>query len=198
MTILGVLGWAVGGVLAVWFLVSVIGNVRRWRPALTAHDVAGLVPNWALFARPRTHDVVLLQREVLADGSLTRWRELEVDGPRPWYAFLWNPGLGPRRAMLALGDMTLRQNQLRRQRGLAEFDQGTAGSRGAMTSVPYLVLLHHVSSRAHAAAVATQFMLVAVTGQVVGGRYDLEAEAEAMFVSELHSLGRLPARANQD
>jgi hypothetical protein len=105
----GVADWAVGLVLALWLAVTVVAAVPSLRRRVTYWDVARLIPNWALFVRPRTEDLVLLRRDLLADGTLTGWIEVEIAGPSRWYNFLWHPELGPKRAFLALADHIARQ-----------------------------------------------------------------------------------------
>lgn len=70
--------WLVGAVLAAWFLVTILRNLPPLRVAFARRDAARLLPDWALFARPRTADVILLRRDLLRDGTLTSWREVEV------------------------------------------------------------------------------------------------------------------------
>ena len=76
----GVADWAVGLVLALWLAVTVVAAVTSLRRRVTYWDVARLIPNWALFVRPRTEDLVLLRRDLLADGTLTGWIEVEIAG----------------------------------------------------------------------------------------------------------------------
>ncbi len=183
------LGWAVGAVLGIWFVGIVLANTRRTRPFLTRRDVAGLLPDWALFARPRIEDYVLLRRDVLRDGTLTRWAELEVAGHRRWYNFIWNPGLGPRRAQLALAAQIIRIGRPHRRGRRPHPGQGTVDAIGIMTSVPYLSLLKYVTTRSHAAVDATQFMIVSVPDQALTGRRGPGELGAVVFVSEFHAVG---------
>jgi len=186
------LSWLVGAVLAVWFLLTVLRNIPSLRQGFVRRDAARLIPDWALFARPRTADMVLLRRDLLRDGTLTTWREVEVAGPRRWYNFAWNPELGPRRAFLALGSIL----GLSAQRGggrRGSRGQGTPTALTAMTTVPYLTVLSYLSERSHAAVEATQFMIVAVPGQAITGRYGPAVPGGIEFVSELHRVRHSPA-----
>jgi hypothetical protein len=185
------LSWLVGAVLAVWFLLTVLRNIPPLRQAFVRRDAARLIPDWALFAAPRTADMVLLRRDLLRDGTLTTWQEVEVAGPRRWYNFIWNPELGPRRASLALGSIlgasARRDGGRRGARG-----QGTATALTDMTTVPYLTVLSYLSERSHAAVEATQFMIVAVPGQAITGRYGSAKPGNIEFVSELHRVRHSP------
>ena len=181
------LSWLVGAVLAVWFLLTVLRNIPPLRRALLRGEASGLIPDWALFARPRTTDMVLLRRDLLRDGTLTTWREVEVAGPRRWYNFVWNPELGPRRAFLALANVIGLPARRGRGRG-----QGTRTALTAMTTVPYLTVLSYLSERSHAAVEATQFMIVAVPGQAITGRYGSAEPGSIEFVSELHRVRHSP------
>ncbi len=185
------LSWLVGAVLAVWFLLTVLRNIPPLRQAFVRRDAARLIPDWALFAAPRTADMVLLRRDLLRDGTLTTWQEVEVAGPRRWYNFIWNPELGPRRASLALGSIlgasARRDGGRRGARG-----QGTATALTDMMTVPYLTVLSYLSERSHAAVEATQFMIVAVPGQAITGRYGSAKPGNIEFVSELHRVRHSP------
>lgn len=180
--------WLVGAVLAAWFLLTVLRNIPALRTAFLRRDAVQLLPDWALFARPRTKDMVLLRRDVLGDGTLTRWQEVTVAGPRRWYNGAWNPGLGPRRAMLALASAIIAAANRDRRAGRREPGQGTAAALTAMTSVPYLTLLRYLSERSHPAVAATQFMIVAIEDQAITGRYAEAGQGTIEFVSELHRV----------
>jgi hypothetical protein len=190
--------WIVGALLAAWFLITVARNLPPLRAAFLRLDAGRLIPDWALFARPRTADMVLLRRDLLQDGTLTSWREVEVAGPRRWYNFIWNPDLGPRRGFLSLASiigLVARRDQGGQQhiRG-----QGTKTALPAMTGVHYLTVLQYLSQRSHAAVEATQFMIMAVGGEALTGRYAPGEPGKIVFVSELHRVkrsGSLPGQA---
>jgi hypothetical protein len=186
------LSWLVGALLAAWFLLTVLRNIPALRTAFQRRDAAQLLPDWALFARPRTQDMVLLRRDVLGDGTLTRWCEVPVAGPRRWYNAVWNPGLRPRRALLALASAIIRGAQRDRREGRqVAGGQGTPTALPAMISVPYLVLLRYISERSHPAVAATQFMIVAVENQAITGPYAEAGPGKIEFVSELHQVRSL-------
>jgi hypothetical protein len=187
------LSWLVGALLAAWFLITVARNIPPLRTAVARHDAARLIPDWALFARPRTADMILLRRDLLRDGTLTRWREVEVAGPRRWYNFIWNPGLGPRRAFLSLASVITVTAQQRDRGQRLELGQGTATALTAMTTVPYLTVLRYLSETSHAAVEATQFMIMEMRDQAITGRYAQAGPGSIEFVSELHRIRRLPA-----
>jgi hypothetical protein len=182
------LGWLVGALLGAWFLITVLRNIPPLRTAIARRDQGRLLPDWALFARPRTKDMVLLRRDLLQDGTLTSWREVEVAGPRRWYNFIWNPELGPRRASLALAStLVSAANQDSRTPGRVK-GQGTRTALAAMMSVPYLTLVGYLSEQSHSAVEATQFMIMAVPDQAITGRYTPAKPGRVEFVSELHRV----------
>ena len=124
------LGWLVGALLTAWFLMTVLRNIPALRAPMARRDQGRLLPGWALFAQARTTDMILLRRDLLRDGTLTCWREVEVAGPRRWYNFIWNPELGPRRASLALASTMVsaaNQDARPRARHLAAFPGGRRG-----------------------------------------------------------------------
>jgi hypothetical protein len=184
------LGWLVGALLTAWFLMTVLRNIPALRAPLARRDQGRLLPGWALFAQARTTDMILLRRDLLRDGSLTCWREVEVAGPRRWYNFIWNPEFGPRRAFHGLG-CALADDARRggRPPGGAQ-GQGTATALTAMLTGPYLTVLGYLTRRSHPAVEATQFMIVAVHGQALSGRYAPGEPGSIAFVSELHRISR--------
>jgi hypothetical protein len=185
------LSWLAGALLGVWLLLTALRNIPSLRPVFARHDAARLLPDWALFARPRTADMILLRRDLLRDGTLTSWREVEVAGPRRWYNFIWNPELGPRRAFLALsGTIAVAARRGARSRRRAH-GQAAPTALAAMMTVPYLIVLNYLSERSHAAVEATQFMIVAVPGQALTGRYGSAEPGRIEFVSELHRVRHL-------
>jgi len=193
------LTWLVGALLACWLLVTVLRNIPAVGPAIARRDAARMIPSWALFAKPQTVDMVLLRRDLLRDGTLTCWREVEVAGPRRWYNFIWNPGLSARRAFLYLANeiaaAVVRERRADRQstpgRGTAtERGQGTATALTIMTTTAYLAILKYLSERSHAAVAATQFMIMAVEDQAITGRYTAAGPGNIRFVSELHRVRR--------
>lgn len=185
------LEWILAVVLGGWLAISVLGNIPTLGPRLRRQDWIGLIPNWALFARPRMYDVALLQREVLGDGTLTEWRENRVVTPRPWYSFVWHPALGPKRALLAMADQIAGTAAWSRSRAGADATgQGTPGAVGVMLAPHYLMLLDYVSARSHPLATATQFMVVGLEGQAVTGAHDVSAGGLVLFASEFHLVAR--------
>jgi hypothetical protein len=182
------LSWLVGALLAAWFLATLLRNVPRLRARLARHDAGRLLPDWALFARPRIEDLVLLRRDLLSDGTLTSWREVEVARPRRWYNFIWNPELSPRRAFLALASVIAANASRGRRSPRGGQGQGTLTAPGAMMTVPYLTVLRYLSERSHSAVEATQFMIMAVADQAITGRYGPGEPGSIEFVSELHQV----------
>jgi len=185
------LSWLVGVVLAAWLLVTILGNLPSLRVAFQRRDAARLIPDWALFARPRMTDMILLRRDLLRDGTLTRWQEVEVAGPRRWYNFIWNPGLHPRRALLSLANLiaaNARRGGGAQQPAQQARGQGTLTALPAMTDVVYLTVLAYLSERSHSAVDATQFMIMSVEGQAITGRYAEAGPARIAFVSEFHRV----------
>jgi hypothetical protein len=189
---IGVLGDVIGLFLGGWFVVTCLANFVPAKSSLRArlgrHDVVGLIPDWALFVRPRVVDVLLLRRDVLGDGTLTTWREVEIAGPPHWYNFIWNPELGPNRAFLALADRALRN--ARRQSELQWIipGQGTKSAIPDMLTVPYLAMLKYVSENSGPFVAATQFMLMEVRDLAITGSYGVSEPGAILFVSEIHAV----------
>lgn len=181
-----IVGYAIGGLLAAWFGLAVLATSRVLGGHLTGLDPAELLQPWDLFARPRVADLILLRRDVLKDGTLTAWRELDVSGPRQWIDFVWNPNLRARRAYLGMARdlVSVTRNAPRDQPA----GEGTRGAITAMTTRPYLGILRYVTARSHPAAEATQFMVMSVRNLALNGPYDDAESARIAFVSEFHAV----------
>ena len=133
-----------------------------------AGAICGLIPHWTFFAPvPGTADYFLLYRDQLLDGSLTDWRELPLcDSRKPWHCF-WNPGKREKKALFDLTSALMRE---------ALMDPVEA----TQISVPYLVLLAHVSGLPRAyAGQGTQFLLM---------MSDAGGEPKPIFTSAVHAL----------
>jgi hypothetical protein len=184
----GFLGWVVGGILGTWLLLTVAAQIPPLRRKMVRHDVAGFLPNWNLFARPRVQDMVLLRRDILRDGSLTAWSELDVAPPIRWYNCVWNPGLGPRRALLALADRAARNARRQNSTLWRVPGQGSRSAIPDMLTVPYLGLLKYVSEQSETSVTATQFMVAAMDGLAVSGRLGDTGSGNVVLLSEFHQV----------
>jgi hypothetical protein len=180
-----VLQWLLAAVLSLWLLLTVLRNLPFSRAWLTSRDWMMLLPTWALFARPRYHDVVLLRREILDDGQVSVWHEEPIIVERRWWAALWHPELGPKRALLSLV-AGVEIAGARQRRNDAPKGQGSPGAAFLMTGTPYLILLNYVSARCGPRVQAVQFLVVGMTGQILTGRYDTTRDGFVVFASEFH------------
>ncbi len=80
------LGPAVISGLAGWFAVSAATQFPAVRRRVDRFDISGmLLPSWRFFAPwPAVHDLDLLVRDLLPDGSVTPFRDVTVTlSPRP-------------------------------------------------------------------------------------------------------------------
>jgi hypothetical protein len=179
------LTWVAGGILAVWFLATVAANIpplrRRWfRRRLE------FIPNWALFARPRVEDFVLVRRDLLHDGTLTGWREVRIAGGRHWWNALWSPELGSRRAFLALAASVTTRTGRRASRVWPHPGQGTSTAVEDMTTVSHLTILRYLSERSARSVEATQYLIVALSDQSITGPIAASGQSRVVFASEMH------------
>jgi hypothetical protein len=184
----GILELALGALFAAWFVIAVLATTRRLAWPLARFDPASLLQEWDLFARPRYVDLILLRRDILRDGRLTPWCEVEVTGRRRWWNFVWNPELRARRAYLAMATEVVRAARDTRMEGDAALGEGIKGAIPTLTTVPYLALLNLVTAGSHAAVEATQFMIVAARDLAITGRYDPAEPGRVVFVSEFHRV----------
>ena len=159
---------AIAALFAVWLVLSLIAQFPgRIADSIRARDPFGVIPSWRFFApHPARTDPHLLYRHRLIDGSVTCWTEAFVWRP-VWYRFLWNPD---RRAEKAISDVT---SSLQRRTQVV----------GIRTSIPYLLLLDHVSHLPFSRdAVAVQFALMGSWGP------GASREPFVRFVSDTHPL----------
>ena len=145
-----------------------VNFVRR----LKSHDVFALMPVWTFFApNPGTTDTRVLWRERLVDGAVSAWREIEP----PTGGLLrtvWNPRKRIRKAITDAAPIVAR-------RAASEPD-----NKLLLVSIPFLMLLNHVSSQpASPLAAARQFVIVQTAGAD-----DEEGEPRILLVSNWHAL----------
>lgn len=139
---------------------------------LKSHDSFALIPTWTFFApNPGTTDTRILWRERLLDGSVSQWHEVEP----PTGGFLraiWNPSKRVRKALTDVGQILTRRASQQ------------PDNRLLLVSMPFLMLLHYVSSLPASPLVeARQFVIV----QTFGCDED-ENEPRIMLVSNWHAL----------
>lgn len=165
-------GWLGFALLAAWLLAATICQVQSpLERRIRSFDYAGLIPYWSFFApQPGVWDYRLVYRDRLADGSITRWTEIEILDPRrPWHA-LWNPRRREKKAFHDLVTQLMRESRDTRPEGL-------------ILTVPYLMLLNWVSSLPRpSSASGTQFAIVFDYGATS------DEAAQPAVVSAMHPL----------
>lgn len=168
-----VLDGAAIGVMAAWFLASVLGQLPlRLTARLRRWDLCGLIPYWNFFApRPGTSDFHLLYRDRLPDGTVTPWTEVPLCDSRRWWHVAWNPVKREKKALFDVAVQLLKEALEAPRTELLQ------------VSVPYLVLLSFVSALPRAvAATGTQFLVMLSPGRAPDGA------PEPVFTSALHGL----------
>lgn len=163
----------VAGVLAAWFVLTVIHHLPcKAFDTVRAADKLMLLPRWNFFApQPGISDFHVLVRDQLVDGSASAWQQLEVPSPRRTVlSSLWHPG---KRGPKALFDTVTTLLVMTSNRSIE--------ARLVPFSLPYLMLLNAVSSLPRSPfTVGRQFMLVKTDG--------LGAWPDVLFVSNVHEL----------
>lgn len=162
------------GVLAVWFLLTVVFStpLRRRKP-FGRPFFYFLLPQWNFFApRPGTFDFHFLIRHQRRDGTRSPWREsplTSLQGGRGWRHALWNPR---KRVSKALFDVA----------SALRVEVPTADEMALLRlSVPYLTLLNAASAEPRTGEdVAVQF--------AVAERTATDGEIRVLFVSDTHPL----------
>ncbi len=159
------------GVLAAWFVVSAVCQVRVPRLlAIRRFDPIGVIPRWNFFApRPIVGDLVVQYRTWDA-GEPGQWTELDVPAPRRPLDTVWP---GTRRAKKAAFDASART--------VALYRRHRERPGVVITSIPYLLLLGRVTrSAAGDTHKPVQFRIVRITYP------DGRAEPVPIFRSAVH------------
>jgi hypothetical protein len=169
------MGPLLAGVLAIWFLLTVL---FQWKNALQARiaelDRLHLIPQWTFFApNPGTYDFRLMVRVLDGDGESSPWNEVLPVAHRGPLSGLWNP---ERRINKAIVDLT--QRLVRAHPSLANPD-AIVGS-DVQAAPNYRRLLACATNGHGDRAVRFQFMVVATTG------IEMPEDPRLVFKSALH------------
>ena len=158
-------------VFAVWMAISVTAQIPRYKAPIRRLDPLYLIPEYSFFApTPATGDFSVLYRDRDGDGEMGDWHELPLGGTRSILNALWNPD---RRTRKATFDVCT---------DLAKYILADAPLE-VQVSVPYLVLLNHVSTLPRLEqGDATQFLIMMSHG------VEAEEEPEVMYLSAIHGL----------
>lgn len=157
----------------VWLGLTILVHIPLSRiQHLRVHDQYAFIPNWSFFAPvPGTSDYHLMVRDKLVDGTVTVWREADLNlQARGSLGFVWNPAKRTNKALCDIVPILL---------------QVVVSANGqhqtVYFSLPYLMLLNAVSSFPRSPfAVRRQFMLVKTDGP--------DASPDVLFVSAEHAL----------
>jgi hypothetical protein len=181
-----------GVVLALWLVVSVLGQIDVEHPdsrfqRLRTFDPFGLIPVWTFFApRPAWTDYHLLYRDILPDGHATAWTELFTVRPRRVGHIFWHPDKHCRKALIDLIRTFTKELELvagsRAGGNDPELPPTAELPASLFMSLSYLTILQAVSSAPRfGSAVSTQFMIL---------KHDRAASPtpKAMLVSAVHEL----------
>lgn len=163
---------AIGG-LASWFAVSTVTQLPAIRRHVDRFDTSGmLLPSWRFFAPwPAMHDLDLLVRDLLPDGSVTPFRDVTVVAERRWHHSVFH-------------------SNRRHEKGVFDVCQATLQLAGKwplhrlQLSLPYLTILNWVTHGCghHPDAVRTQFLI----GR--SAAFDETVEPDFLFASDFHDL----------
>jgi hypothetical protein len=90
---LGPSGLLILAFLTVWFLLTVANQLtNRHGDWVRKINSFGFIPGWTFFApTPGILDYRLVYRDILADGTLGIWQEVDWCQPRRWLDALWYP-----------------------------------------------------------------------------------------------------------
>ncbi len=168
------LAWVICAVLAAWFVLSAVGQIRRPLPLrVRRHDWFGFLPRWNFFApHPIVGDVMVEYRSVTDSG----WRRLTVPANR-WFDVLWPRYRRSRKALVDSANQTLTVYRLHSD------EPGDVA-----LSIPYLLLLGRASREVRAAGgPSVQFRILHVSYTASG------PTSVVMFRSAIHAVRPLSA-----
>jgi hypothetical protein len=161
--------WVICLVLAAWFLLSAVAQIRRPLPLRVRRlDWFGFLPRWNFFApHPIVGDVVVEYRV----GPDAGWRRLEVPANR-WFDVVWPRHRRSRKALVASANETLTVYRLHPD------EPGDVA-----LSIPYLVLLGRATQEVQrSAGGSVQFRVLHLTYSESG------PTATVMFRSAIHAV----------
>ncbi|MBE7172093.1 MAG: hypothetical protein INR73_16010 [Williamsia sp.] len=178
MPALSLAEWGMFLFFSMYLLVSAVCQIPgKWTDQIRKWDYLNLVPAWSFFApNPATHDLHLLIRDQLVDGSLSRWKEILPSKPHRFLSVVWNPG---RRHTKAFFDIIKNFALVVKANG--------EKPELVMLSLPYLAILNYVSHlpREHQSC-KTQFLVMRTERLTRSGA--TENDPFVVFLSSLHSL----------
>lgn len=156
---LGLLGYCVLAILAIWFLVSVLHQFdnevgRRVKKA----NILGVIPGWTFFAPiPGTSDYRFVFRDVLPTGC-TEWQEVQWCSRRRLLDAIWHPERHHTKLVVDCVSALVRTVAEMRKLGINQEGKTPAW----IVSVPYLALLNIAVStpRISSNAKARQFAII--------------------------------------
>jgi hypothetical protein len=163
------------GFFVAWFAVSVASQFSdRVGDRFPRMAVLGLVPLWTFFApRPGMHDMHLLYRDRLIDGSLGESSYVPLIEARRWYHAVFNPQKFRNKVFSDLADSLITQHHTLIARG--------EGVRVVMLSTPYLMMLNLVMRMPRTPyGEARQFIIARSKS------FDPAADRALVFLSEFH------------
>ena len=157
-----------------WGAATVAQQFDRGNRFIRALDPTGLiVPDWRFFApRPASHEYHLLYRDVMPDGAMTGWNEIDVGTDRSLRHLLWAPH---RRLEKGLFDAT---TELIR---VVEEVRDPAVTRLSAAYLALLTMVTHSAPHQDGAA-KTQFMLARAAA------HEPEVVPSIDYISDWHRL----------
>jgi hypothetical protein len=167
------LTYAVVSVYIVWFLLSMLSQIRVPSVSRYRHlDVLGVLPMWALFAHRKSNDNLISYRTWLASGGVSPWKHLKTPRERSTVDAVFNTERRTSKVlwMAAQGILTR-----------------AAGQPIPDTDLSYLLILGVVSRKAvEPNAVAIQYKIEHIRDYYCDG-----GECLRCFVSYRHRLSTL-------
>ena len=144
------------GLFAVWFILSVINQLKasRLKQAMGRYDILSLLPNWGFFtADIRTSDLYLFIRDRSVNGDTSEWKEIGI-GKRNGAMKLVYPERRIRAAVSRIRHDLVRQ-----------LAQGNANSSDIKKGLLYQMLLHYVMAQERDPATQKRQFLIATRAE---------------------------------
>ncbi len=171
-------GAAACGLIVLWLLVTLAYQYDPLQVAVERRVPLKLLPSWAFFApHPAYHDYWLVARELRRDLTLGPCTAIGSFDERRLLHVVWNPS---KRARRVLQDAMQSIKRLRKW---------SASDQVVQCSLPYLLLLHHVTAQYACGpdAIAVQFAVVETSGR----------DGKRVWISFVSGFHRLSPRSVQ-
>jgi hypothetical protein len=172
-----------------WFLISIPNQfTNRYGEWVQRRNAYGFIPGWTFFApTPGTLDYRLVYRDVLDDGTMSVWEEVDWCRPRMWMDAVWHPRRYETKLVVdSINGLALVFAAMKKEGVDVQKDQ-----QGLLLSTPYVILLNVVMRipRQNSRSKARQMALFQQErASIEGPQRGFESACRLMLCSAAHEL----------